>query len=124
MAVASPDDVVDIELRVVAGALGGVKTDLGDGVDANELNFGRSFPYLALPHSGSEPRPGSLTSTSPETRRGDTGGGGSQGNEQAGVTQDDDDDGLPVLGIVAGGLGVVVLVAVVAALVVRRRRSA
>jgi len=123
------DDVVDIELRVVAGALGGVKTDLGDGVDTNELSFGRSFPYLALPHSGSEPRPGALKSTSTETRRGDNGGGGSQGNrggsqgnEQAGATQDDD-DGLPV-GLVAGGLGVVVLVAVVAALVVRRRRTA
>jgi len=124
------DDVVDIELRVVAGALGGVKTDLGDGVDANELSLGRSFPYLALPHSGSEPRPGALKSTSTETRRGDNGGGGSQGNrggsqgnERAGATEDDD-DGLPVVGIIAGGLGVVVLVAVVAALVVRRRRTA
>jgi len=59
------DDVVDIELQAVEGA---VKVDkslaptavklvkplaAGDGVNANDVGFSQSFPYLALPHSGS-----------------------------------------------------------------------
>ncbi|WP_461011353.1 DUF4331 domain-containing protein [Streptomyces capparidis] len=47
------DDVVDISLQVVEGELTGAKSDLGDAVDANDLPFGKEFPYLALPHSGS-----------------------------------------------------------------------
>ena len=46
------DDVIDIELRVVEGALTGSKNTLGDGVDANDVAFQTSFPYLALPHAG------------------------------------------------------------------------
>ncbi|MEA2617447.1 MAG: hypothetical protein QOE72_3230 [Chloroflexota bacterium] len=49
------DDVVDIELQALEGILlpnhpAAVAT-LGDGVDTNDVAFGRSFPYLALPHS-------------------------------------------------------------------------
>jgi hypothetical protein len=51
------DDVVDIELQALEGAVRtGKLVDAlaaGDGVDANDLAFGSSFPYLALPHSGS-----------------------------------------------------------------------
>jgi hypothetical protein len=51
------DDVVDIELRVIAGALlkpdqGGKQIPLGDGVDANDKPFRAAFPYVALPTSG------------------------------------------------------------------------
>ena len=46
------DDVVDIALQVTVGALGGVKTSLGDGVDRNDVAFRTTFPYLAFPHSG------------------------------------------------------------------------
>ncbi|MEO6461904.1 MAG: DUF4331 family protein [Candidatus Eisenbacteria bacterium] len=49
------DDIVDIELRVVAGILVGAgepNTLLGDGVDANELPFQAMFPYVAPSHSG------------------------------------------------------------------------
>jgi len=46
------DDVIDIELRVVEGALTGSKNTLGDGVDANDVSFRPAFPYLALPHAG------------------------------------------------------------------------
>jgi hypothetical protein len=51
------DDVVDIELRVIAGALlkpeqGGKQIPLGDGVDVNEKPFRTTFPYVALPDSG------------------------------------------------------------------------
>jgi hypothetical protein len=51
------DDVIDIALRVVEGALipghpAAVDT-LGDGVDLNDVPFGTTFPYVALPHAGS-----------------------------------------------------------------------
>jgi hypothetical protein len=53
------DDVVDIELRALAGAtpLGDCPNaspnrDLGDGVDANDLPFLDEFPYLPTPHQG------------------------------------------------------------------------
>ncbi|MGW1890976.1 DUF4331 domain-containing protein [Streptomyces sp. NPDC002004] len=47
------DDVVDEALQVVEGELVGSKNDLGDAVDKNDKSFGHSFPYLALPTSGS-----------------------------------------------------------------------
>ncbi|WP_377267642.1 DUF4331 domain-containing protein [Peterkaempfera sp. SMS 1(5)a] len=47
------DDVVDISLQVVAGELVGNKNDLGDAVDKNDQPLGTTFPYLALPDSGS-----------------------------------------------------------------------
>ena len=60
------DDVVDIELRAVADGYGPVVNSfygsltpnlspnnlVGDGVDANDLSFRSSFPYVALPTSG------------------------------------------------------------------------
>jgi hypothetical protein len=56
------DDVVDIALRVVAGVLvEGFNREpnrlLTDGVNANELPFLSTFPYVALPHQGFESRP-------------------------------------------------------------------
>ena len=51
------DDVVDIELQALVGAVrtGKIVEALaaGDGVNANDVAFGTAFPYLALPHSGS-----------------------------------------------------------------------
>lgn len=58
------DNVTHIELLAVAGAAYTVLTDgnfnfnpaligvLTDGVDKNDVPFSRSFPYLAMPHSG------------------------------------------------------------------------
>ena len=51
------DDVIDIALQVVEGELIGNPNDLGDGVDENDVAFRDSFPYVALPHSGSNPGP-------------------------------------------------------------------
>ena len=50
------DDVVDIELRVVAGVLVdgfniAPNNLLGDGIDVNDRPFLPSFPYLAPPHN-------------------------------------------------------------------------
>jgi hypothetical protein len=49
------DDVIDITLQAAVGALGGVRTSLGDGVNANDVVFRRTFPYLGQPHSGGNP---------------------------------------------------------------------
>ena len=51
------DDVIDIALQVVEGELVGNPNELGDGVDANDVEFSDTFPYLALPVSGSEEDP-------------------------------------------------------------------
>ena len=51
------DDVIDSAIQVVEGFLLGQDTGLGDGVDTNDLPFGRTFPYLAVPSSGSNPAP-------------------------------------------------------------------
>jgi hypothetical protein len=45
------DDVVDIELQVLEGELLGRPNDLGDAVSSNDVQFSRSFPYVALPHN-------------------------------------------------------------------------
>jgi len=51
------DDVVDIEIQALEGAVrtGELVEALaaGDAVDENDLPFQETFPYLALPHSGS-----------------------------------------------------------------------
>jgi len=48
------DDVTDIELRVIAGALLDPKgaAPLGDGVDRNDQPFRSAFPYVAPPRDG------------------------------------------------------------------------
>jgi hypothetical protein len=51
------DDVVDIDLQVVAGFLKGNKVPLGDGVDRNDKPFLATFPYLAAPASGFDSAP-------------------------------------------------------------------
>ena len=61
------DDIVDIELRVVAGGTpfypalqNGTNDQLGDGVSQNEQPFLQRFPYLAPPNQGNQPRPTNL----------------------------------------------------------------
>ena len=60
------DDVIDVALQVLEGVLvrpaGATKTavaGLGDGVSASDRRPSTTFPYVALPHSGSEIRKGS-----------------------------------------------------------------
>ena len=55
------DDIIDVALRVTMGVLlpthsAGADT-LGDGVDANDVAFQNTFPYVAYPHSGSVANP-------------------------------------------------------------------
>ena len=53
------DDVVDIDLQVVAGILHDPQNavPLGDGVDVNDTPFLTQFPYLATPESGFDSNP-------------------------------------------------------------------
>jgi hypothetical protein len=51
------DDVIDITLQVAEGELVGAPNDLGDGVGSNDVAFRNTFPYLALPASGSDTSP-------------------------------------------------------------------
>jgi Domain of unknown function (DUF4331) len=55
------DDIIDVSLRVVLGVLltphQALADTIGDGVDANDVSFLSSFPYVAYPHSGSDPTP-------------------------------------------------------------------
>ena len=55
------DDVVDIALRVMAGATpltpsfnGGINAVLGDGVAGNDVAFLQVFPYVGTPHAGNK----------------------------------------------------------------------
>jgi hypothetical protein len=52
------DDVVDIELQVIAGFLVGNPVPLGDGVDEDSKGFLSQFPYLNDPDSGFDSNPG------------------------------------------------------------------
>jgi hypothetical protein len=51
------DDVIDIALQVVEGELTTNPNNLGDNVNANNHAFSSTFPYLALPTSGSNANP-------------------------------------------------------------------
>jgi hypothetical protein len=55
------DDTIDIALRVAMGVLlpshDPAAGTLGDGVDANEVPFQSTFPFIAYPHSGSDASP-------------------------------------------------------------------
>jgi hypothetical protein len=52
------DDVVDIDLQVVAGFLVGNEVALGDGTDRDGKGFLTEFPYLNTPESGFDSNPG------------------------------------------------------------------
>ncbi len=66
------DDVIDIALQVVEGELVGSANDLGDGVDVNDTAFDKTFPYLALPASGSnaDPHPSAAGSAKQSASKG------------------------------------------------------
>jgi Domain of unknown function (DUF4331) len=51
------DDIVDVALQVMEGELLGAPNDLSDAVGSNDKAFLDSFPYVALPTSGSDPDP-------------------------------------------------------------------
>ena len=126
------DDVVDIEVQALEGAFntpdGKPKVvqalKNGDGVNQNDLAFGKSFPYVALPHSGSTPGNGSLGggTTSPGGGSSATGTMPTGGvNTGAGGAARSASDSTPLLPVSAGLLGV--LLASGGAIALRRARA-
>ena len=105
------DDVIDIGVQAAEGAAqsGQLVSALaaGDGVDANDVAFGATFPYVALPHNGAVNQTAAAAST------GAVGGAGRDGS--VGI-------GGPVGGSLLSAAGAALLLA--AALGVRRRRLA
>ncbi|MEU4820323.1 DUF4331 domain-containing protein [Actinomadura sp. NPDC023710] len=99
------DDVVDIELQALEGAAqtGKLVPALakGDRVDRNDKQFGRSFPYLALPHNSGSGK------AMPNGGAG-TGGGSTSGLQHTGLL----------------GLGAALLAAAAGALALHRRSRA
>ena len=73
------DDVIDIALQVMEGAAtNGPVAALaaGDGVNANDVAFGTTFPYVALPHDTSVNQTTTMTAIPPANGGGDGGGFG------------------------------------------------
>jgi hypothetical protein len=101
------DDVVDIELQALEGAVrtGELVQALaaGDGVNTNDKEFSDTFPYLALPHSGSvglasRTNAGSSSSSGSAAGGGSGGGSGGGGGSASGGSS-------PSGGVAAGGGG-------------------
>jgi hypothetical protein len=116
------DDVADIDLQVVAGALKGNKVPLGDGVDANDKPFSNEFPYLADPGAGADPKAAygsQLKGAVRPEQVAETKAPASGSTTQA--EADDDDDGVGVGGWLAIAAGALVLAA--AGFTLRRRRT-
>jgi hypothetical protein len=124
------DDVVDIELRALEGAVRAnhdpAADSLSDGVDVNDEAFRAHFPYVALAHSGSETAsPGGKTTPSayhaaPDRRTAPPSYSAelSTNDGSAGVGRDDElATVIAVAGLAFGGLGVALLVQA------RRRRT-
>lgn len=117
------DDVVDIELQALVGAVrtGKIVEALaaGDGVNENDVAFGSAFPYVALPHSGSSTQ---ARGSSAGTTSGSASGSGTTA-PQGGVSTGFgglSDGGLPVVPVTLGLLGASLAAA---GFVVRRRAT-
>jgi hypothetical protein len=121
------DDIVDASLQVVEGKLLGAKIPpLGDSVNANDKAFGSTFPYVALPWSGSEVKssgaginPAAATVTG--DRRANQLNGGMAAHHKT-VADKESTTSSPVLPMVAIGVGAMFLGGSGALLLMRRRR--
>jgi hypothetical protein len=118
------DDVVDISIQAVEGAVRTGKLvealATGDGVAANDKAFSTSFPYLALPHSGSDTTAGASSPTGGV----DAGGGGTADPRNGGLLAapaDQQQSVPPALPISLAGLGV--LLGAAAVVTMRRNRT-
>jgi hypothetical protein len=119
------DDVIDMSIQAVEGAAQSGKLvealAAGDGVNENDVAFGRAFPYVALPHGASvnaSKSGGSGTaaagSTSSQGAAAPAGGVNAGGGGSA-------DGGLPVAPMTAALGGV--LLSAAALLSIRRRQT-
>ncbi len=117
------DDVVDIELQALEGAVrtGKLVQPLakGDGVNMNDKEFGDSFPYVALPHSGSVGLESRQGGSNPNG--GVAAGAGGTAAAPATATAAQDAPGFPVAPAALAGLGL--LLAAGGVLTLRRSRG-
>lgn len=116
------DDVVDIEIQALEGAVrtGKIVAPLatGDKVDENDVPFSTTFPYLALPHSGS-----GVGAPSGGVAAGAGGAAGSltaPSRHAAAASVQSQDGSLPVLPLTVGFIGV--LLAGAGVVIARRSR--
>ncbi len=131
------DDVIDISIQAVEGAAQtGKLVDAlaaGDKVDANDVDFGTEFPYVALPSNvtaadalgtGAQVQGSSGGPADPNGGSGSTGSGGAESSEvvkPAAASTSWDDAAMPMA--LAGGAGAA-LFAGLGATWLRRRRGA
>ncbi len=114
------DDVVDIEVQTLEGAIqpdGSIKLvqalAKGDGVNTNDVPFATSFPYVALPHSGSNTGPGGLGGPAAGGGTIPSGGVATGAGGTAGHTGNSSTPWLPIsaglVGAALAGFGVLML---------------
>jgi hypothetical protein len=118
------DDVVDIEIQALEGAVRDMKIvealAAGDGVNENDKEFGSTFPYLALPTSGSSTTGLGVRGNSASSPSG-TSGGATGSAPSGGVSSGFgglSGEGLPVLPVTVALVG---LALAGAGLLVRKR---
>jgi hypothetical protein len=101
------DDVVDIDLQVVAGALKGNEVPLGDGVDQNDVPFLDEFPYLAAPLPGANPDAGYGSKLKALALQ-----GSDEPVPAAGDDEEDDDGGTSAIVWILIGVGALIAIGV------------
>ena len=121
------DDVIDIALQVVEGAVRPnhhpAADSLGDGVDANDKAFRAHFPYVAVANSGSDTSAPTAAKTGPSAYKAAPDRRTAPPTYSAQLnSQETSGDSTPLIvalvGLGLGGLGVTLLVQG------RRRQSA
>jgi hypothetical protein len=127
------DDVTDISLKAVAGAAyplfhpdfkaDTLAAQLGDGVDANDVPFRTSFPYVALAHDGTSSIPHGLdVPAGTGSAQPPAGGAGSPSGSTPGMPKTGEVDHLgDIYGVVLGGIAALGGMVLLAGYAVRRK---
>jgi hypothetical protein len=138
------DDVTDISLKAVAGAAyplfhadftaDPLAAQLGDGVDANDVPFRTSFPYVALAHDGTSSVPhgveapasgGAAQPPAGGTSQPPAGGMGQPSGSTPGMPKTGEVDHLgDIYGVVLGGMAALGGLVLLAGYAVRRKSAA
>src|SRR5262249_569711 len=119
------DDVVDIELQALEGAAQtGKLVDAlatGDGVDASDDAFGKSFPYVALPNIGKPASSSPVRPNNGPNARGKN-SGGLMNNEPQNASFSSSSGGSTVVTASASAVAVALAAVLIVGWFMRRRR--